>query len=272
MQLKLLALAATAATAFVIIPEISVADENIFKALPIFEDGGNTQVDTVSHILSLPCRQCEGRDSSLSLEVTVARERKLLLNGFEVFPDPDPWHGDLVATLESPESEPTKQKLGYSLAVVPEHADRESRLRLLDVNLKIIEVGDRFVNDVPAITVQLVMAPSGEFSIINVQTADEKEPQCTSMVCQIREKLQALRSSLRKCHGGRRRPKGTFVNGKRPHHGHGRHELGRFITNVAAQVLLPVLMGITAGVGVALYVARLSSPHERQMNLLLIRS
>ncbi|TWU74412.1 hypothetical protein ED733_003486 [Metarhizium rileyi] len=263
MQLTPLAFAATAA-AFVIIPELSEADENIFKALPIdVHQPLSLPMPAESHAVSVPCRQCEGHNSSVQLNFDVVDHTRLLLNGFEVYPNADPWHGDLTAAVESADLESTKHKLGYSLAIAPEFMDKDSFIQLLNVELRVIEVGDRFVDGIPVVDVKLVKAPSGEIAIANVNTASTKSSTCNSMSCHAKEVMaeayKALKgfSPFKGCH---RQPHNEDVQAhhRHPHHHHfggGKHthEWGRLISNVAAQIFLPVLMGITAGVGVALF-------------------
>ncbi|KFG79997.1 hypothetical protein MANI_019875 [Metarhizium anisopliae] len=277
MQLTPLAFA-VAAAGFVIIPELSEADENIFKALPIHAGPLSLPVPAESHKVSVPCKQCEGKNSHLQLNLDVVDHTRLLLNGFEVYPNADPWHGDLAAVVESTDGESTKQKLGYSLAVAPEFMEQDSYIQLLDVELRVIEVGNRFVDSVPVVNVKLVKAPSGEIAITDVDTTSTKSSSCNSMACTAKEVMEEVFKALKSfkpfkgCH---RRPyhdknkeylesypirpqsdDAPEAHHKHPHQKFGgkhRHEWGRLITNIAAQIFLPVLMGITAGVGVALF-------------------
>lgn len=284
MQLTPLAFA-VAAAGFVIIPELSEADENIFKALPIHAGPLSLPVPAESHKVSVPCKQCEGKNSHLQLNLDVVDHTRLLLNGFEVYPNADPWHGDLAAVVESTDGESTKQKLGYSLAVAPEFMEQDSYIQLLDVELRVIEVGNRFVDSVPVVNVKLVKAPSGEIAITDVDTTSTKSSSCNSMACTAKEVMEEVFKALKSfkpfkgCH---RRPyhdknkeylesypvrpqsdDAPEAHHKHPHQNFGgkhRHEWGRLITNIAAQIFLPVLMGITAGVGVALSVPSLLAP------------
>jgi hypothetical protein len=274
------------AAAFVIIPELSEADENIFKALPIVTQPLSLPIPAESHKVTVPCRQCEGKNSNLQLHFDVVDHTRLLLNGFEVYPNADPWHGDLAATVESTDRESTKQKLGYSLTIAPEAVDKDSYMELLDVELRVIEVGNRFVDSVPVVNVRLIKAPSGEVVIFEVDTTSAKASGCKSMACHAKEVMADAFTALKgfrpfkNCHGQPHHGKGKSHHKsrpnqvqthddleaphKRPHHphsrpqsqhhfgGHHRHEWGRLLTTIAAQIFLPVLMGITAGVGVAL--------------------
>lgn len=290
MQLTSLAfaLAATAtAAAFVIIPELSEPDESLLKALPFFDEASSQPIQADSHVVIVPCKQCEGADTNLHLTFSVVDDTRLLLNGFELYPHADPWHGDLAAPVASADGEMSRQKLGYSLAVVPEAMGKGSSLQLLDVELRVIEVGDRFVDRVPAVNVKLFKAPSKEIIIADVDTAPSKVSGCNSMACHAKEVMADAFKAFKgfrpykNCHG---RPHHSQDKDKALPHGHGgtwnrpqsqdqavgdgnqqphphrhrllRHgrELSRLVAGIAAQILLPVLMGITAGVGVALLV------------------
>lgn len=279
MLLKQLAFAATAA-AFVIVPELSEADDNIFKALPIHAEPLSLPLPTESHKISVPCKQCEGKNSNLQLSFDVVDHTRLLLNGFEVYPNADPWHGDLAAAVESTDRESSKQKLGYSLAITPEAMDKDSYIQLLDVELRVIEVGNQFVDSVPVVNVKLVKAPSGDIAMVQVDTSSAKASNCHSMACHAKEIMgeafkamkgfKPFKGCHRRPHHGKDKgqhksnpnrpqsddaPDGHHKHHPHPHHhahGNHRHEWGRLITNLAAQIFLPVLMGITAGVGVAL--------------------
>ncbi|KAG5999666.1 hypothetical protein E4U43_001932 [Claviceps pusilla] len=280
MQLVPLALAATAA-ALVIVPELSEPDEAMFRALPIFEGPSSQPILADSHVVSVPCVQCDGADRSLSLNFSVVDDKRLLLNGRELYPQAaastDREREAKAAAATATATMAREQRnLGYSLAVVPEAVGKGSKLQLLNVELRVIEVGDRFVDGVPAINVRLFKAPFSEDIIIaDVAVATSKVSGCNSLACRAREgmgdMLTALKGlrPLRGCHGR---------GGRRVHHGKNHdamllpetqmqaqrgssrnrpqsppsHEWRRILTHIAAQILLPVLMGITAGVGVAL--------------------
>lgn len=289
MQLTLAsALAATAtAAAFVVIPELSEPDESLLKAHPFLDEASSQPIQADSHAIIVPCKQCEGADTTLHLNFSIVDDTRLLLNGFELYPHADPWHGDLAAPVATADGETSRQKLGYSLAVVPEVMGKGSSLQLLDVELRVIEVGDRFVDRVPAVNVKLFKAPSKEIIIADVDTAPSKVSGCNSMACHAKEVMADAFKAFKgwrphkNCHG---RPYHGQDKDKALPHGHGGtwnrpqsqdqavddgnqqppshphrllrvdRELDRLLADIAAQILLPFLMGITAGAGVALLV------------------
>ncbi|KAH6605592.1 hypothetical protein Trco_004745 [Trichoderma cornu-damae] len=272
MLLKPLALAAAAA-AFVIVPEISDKDESIFKALPIEPETLQLPAEALGQSLDVPCRQCRGSDARLKLDFVVEDGSRLMVNGFELYPHADPWRNDLVADVVRASGSVTERTLGYSLSVLPRAKDEEQQLELVDVKLRVIEVGHRFVDDIPVVKVGLIKATTGEIVISDMQLMDVPEMPCNTMWCRARAALKGFGA----CH--RQKPKDPKAESAapdaKPHHPHHHHDhmphhhqpgqewnsqrdWRRLVTNVASHVVLPVLMGITAGVGVAFIVYRLS--------------
>lgn len=285
MLFKQLALAA-AATAFAIVPEISEPDENIFKALPVEPETFQLPAEAFGQSLDVPCRQCRGRDTHLKLDFAVEDGSRLMVNGFELYPHADPWRGDLTADVVRASGSATERTLGYSLSVLPRAKDEEQQLELVDVKLRVIEVGHRFVDDIPVVKVGLIKAVTGDIVISDMQLMAAPEMPCTTMWCRAKQALKGFGG----CH--RKGPHGPEDADHPPHphphhappppphhkpHHHGRphhHEpedwntqrdWRRLVRNVASHIVLPVLMGITAGVGVALYVV---PSHMRFISLL----
>lgn len=273
-------LAATAA-AFLVVPEAPESDREIISTLPFPIDA--TDADGVSLMswnhLSVPCMKCQGEDTRIELDFAVEDETRLTVNGFELYPSADPWHNDLTASVMSGEST-TEQKLGYGLFVKPELLDTEGHLSLVPIDLQIVEVGGAFVTgNVPKVTVKLIKAPSGAIIIGNVEMeepADVEVPgPSASALYRLKEKVEEFFKKLssgcgrHKQHGGEEeeermhmyegkqegRPfRHDYPHAHHHHHGHHRHHWGRLLKNIAANIVLPVLAGITAGVGVAVYV------------------
>lgn len=296
MLLKPVAFAAAAA-AFVIVPELSGADEGIFKALPIHTEDVALFLPATSQEVIVPCKQCDENGANLRLNFEVADGTRLTLNGFELYPNADPWNGDLTAQVLDADNNEKLEKLGYSLAITPEAMDKDQSLQLLDVEVRVIEVGNRFVDSVPVVNVKVVKASTNDLGIARVDAMMAKQSGCSSMACRAKEALGDALRALKdfkpkkgcgrhghtglKGHKGHKDHKGHKSNPNMhqdgPHHGHGQkydghrnhqhhtggshhHEWSQLITNIAAQIFLPVLMGITAGVGVALYVLHLLLP------------
>ncbi|KND89855.1 hypothetical protein TOPH_05420, partial [Tolypocladium ophioglossoides CBS 100239] len=278
MLFKPLAFAAAAA-AFVIVPEISEADEEIFKALPIHAETFALPPSALSQTLSVPCRQCKGKDSHLRLDFDVADGSKLLLNGFELYPHADPWNGDLTAILVKGDGREKEQRLGYSLAIEPAAMDQDQQMQLIDIELRVIEVSSRFVEGVPAIQVQLVKAATEDIVIGNVVLKDADGIDCGSIWCKAKglagEVFKALKSFKGKGCGRHRHHKGyphghkghteagvVPLHGGRPDHKtmeQHHHDWRKLLKNIASYIFLPILMGITAGVGVAVFAMLLCS-------------
>ncbi|PTB68352.1 hypothetical protein BBK36DRAFT_1167601 [Trichoderma citrinoviride] len=291
MMLKQLVLAATAA-AFVIVPEISEKDESIFKALPVEPETLQLPPEALGQSLDVPCRQCRGRDAHLRLDFAVEDGSRLMVNGFELYPHADPWRDDLVAeVVRAGGAAAGERTLGYSLAVLPRAKDEEQQLELVDVRLRVIEVGHRFVDDMPMVKVGLIKAPTGEIVIADMQLMAVPEMPCHSMWCRAKSALKGFGG----CHKNKMHHKGGRPHhgpaasakdgeeGHHPHHHEHEHEhehkphrhqrphhapeeewnsqrdWRQLVLSVASHIVLPVLMGITAGVGVAFFAMFLCS-------------
>ncbi|KAJ4263799.1 hypothetical protein NW762_005832 [Fusarium torreyae] len=272
MLFKPLAFAATAA-AILIVPETSEKDDSIFRTLPIDVDTFEVPATAYGQVVDVPCLQCRGHNSQLELNFGI-QDRRLVLNGFELYPHADPWNGDLSAAVIKGNGKSDMRRLGYGLAIRPEGVDEEQHLEVVNVEVRIIEVGDRFVDGVPPVTVKLIKAPVGEIIIgsIEVKGAGEKAPEDCDMWCRAKGKVHDTWKGVKGkfkgkgCHG----MKG---HGHKAHHDHGKGEhkstdnfrhgpamdkkpdqsWGEILKHVTAYIIIPVLMGVAAGVGVALF-------------------
>ncbi|KAF4975436.1 hypothetical protein FZEAL_7784 [Fusarium zealandicum] len=275
MLYKPLVFAATAA-AILIVPETSEADDSIFRALPI--DVGTFEVpsNAFSQVINVPCTQCRGHNPQLELNFAVEKHR-LMLNGFELYPQADPWNGDLSAAVIKGNGKSDMRRLGYGLAIRPEGVDEDQHLEVVSVEVRIIEVGDRFVDGVPLVNVKLIKAPVGELIIGGIDVEGHSDDgktgeHCNSVWCSAKglahDTWKGVKGKFKGCH----RMKG---HGHKNHSGHGKmknkgasgHPHGHhndlvhdnsdnswatMLKDILAYIVIPVLMGVTAGVGVAL--------------------
>lgn len=262
--LKQLALAATAAS-FLVVPETTETDEEAFKALPIdgYSAASDIPIHATEQTLELPCAKCKGKDTHLSMGFAVEDGSRLVLNGYELYPSADPWHGDLTAQVVKGSGKKKEQMLGYSLAVGPQAYDETQALEIVNVGLHVIEVGGRFIDGIPTVNVKLIKAHTGEILIGAVNTVDTKQAECSDVWCRVKEGWESALQGI-KAAGGCTKHKGhghhdgkMKVDGGKPHRrpGHQGHEQahqwGKLMKELAFSILLPVLTGITAGVGVA---------------------
>jgi hypothetical protein len=276
MLFKPLAFAATAA-AILIVPETSSNEDGIFRALPIEAGTFELPATAYEQAIDVPCLQCRGKDTHLELDFGV-KNRRLVLNGFELYPRADPWNGDLSAAVIKGNGKSDMRRLGYGLAIRPEGIDEDQHLEIVDVEVRIIEVGDRFVDGVPPVTVKLIKSLSGEILIGNIEVkgTGEKAPEDCDMWCRTKDMVhdtwKGVKGKFKGCHG--MKPHHGHEHGHKPNHGSVKAEhkptdnfkqgplmhkkpeqsMGDVLKHVAAYIVLPVLMGVAAGVGVALYV------------------
>lgn len=259
MMLKPLAFAATAA-ALLVVPDTPDADGAIFKALPVRPEVLTLPAGALSQRVTVPCAQCKDKDSQLRLDLNVEDGSRLMLNDFELYPTANPWNGDLSAVVVDAHGTEKQRRLGYSLKVEPRPEDVDLRMQVVDIELRVIEVGSYFVEGIPTVKVQLIRAQN-EVAIGNVELMRPGASRCTTSWCQWLDKTMASLSKLM----GKITPMGCH---RRPHHGakasqdghagrphrHHRHTLGRLAKDIAMHIVLPVLVGLTTGVGLAVCV------------------
>jgi len=191
-------------------------------------------------------------------------------------------HADEEAAPEVP--------LGYRIDVYPVAKDEANqKLELINVDLQIIEVGQTFVGSIPTVSLKLVK-DGDNLAIAKIETKERTEapakPKCTDLWCSVKEMLNKGIGMFKKpCpgmmkhghHHGAEQPKPAEtapgmsedmdhveVPGHRhPHHhhhhghhgfkeAHGHHRFFGAVSGVIRHVILPVLIGIVAGVSVSL--------------------
>ena len=271
MLYRQLCLAATAA-AFLVVPEVTEADKDVISTLPAPVDAAHPVLMPSDLHLDIPYHQEGGADAAISLNFLVEGGSRLTLNGFELYPSADPWHGDLTAEVEAHDGAREEKTLGYGLFVKPEVSDAEQQLSLVAIDLQLLEVGGVFDKGLPKVEIKLIKGPTGDIVIGSVDAVVETvEEKANNPLLRIKEKVEEFWKKLSSGCGRHRKGSakhGHFetYEGGRPfrhdslhgHHRHGghrhRHDWGRLLKNIAANIVLPVLAGITAGVGVAVYV------------------
>lgn len=215
---------------------------------------------------------------------------RLLVNGFELYPSADPFQ-TLAAPQANDRKEPRDlkilpQRLGYSLQAQPVARDAENNLDLILVDLQIIEVGDVFINNIPNVRIKVIKAPGAKLMIGSIETTPSQTPEstdgqdCTTLMCKwiafAQDKLKQMKNKVKNCHGKNNKgmAHGTFGDDRgmlhhgHPGHGHGHHAgqhseqpphhagkphtFGKLFKNIFMHILVPVLIGIVAGVSVSL--------------------
>jgi len=316
-------LLAASTKAFLLPPTIEKVDLDLVGPLVTAPDDGVESVDVKVNCPGCPVIVHGHRvpkfmeDKPHHLDITFSVEHhpegvdRLLANGFELYPNPDPLHEVFSATplLDNPpwgakgrgkwgppwgkwghhkdgeehghhrrpggpfgRKGPQPQPLGFSLSSGTLAKDAGSELELLEVDLKIIEVGGEFIRGIPELQVKLIKDPSGRLMIGKVEKV-KQEPaavapptsqECTTLLCKW---MTSIFGSKGPCHG--QKPDTAFAP-EVADHGSGtelppspsepaRHmnkaperSWGRLFKNIAAHIILPVLIGIVAGVSVSL--------------------
>lgn len=274
--LQPLALVAAAA-AFVLLPEISKADEEMFKALPVLSETSSLPAVAFAQTVKVPCPRCREKGGVLKLEFTVQDGSRLLLNGFELYPDTDSRRGHLTALLAKEDGSQVRQKLWFSLSMLQGIKEEGQRTEVIDMDLR---VGNVAIKGIPPIKLQLLKAATEEIAIRSITIEEAPLAECSSLWCRLRESIAETSKLFDSAIGGCSRywHRGHFgQHSAQRHHGHGHHRHGKgnaaaapalgglekeptdyqhnwrqLLRTMASHIILPVLMGITAGVGVAL--------------------
>jgi hypothetical protein len=323
-------LAATC-TAFLLPPEVSEADiaiadkvSSLAEVAPDFARVNTVLVDCPGCPIQVRNRHGHvkvknGKPNHLILNFAVNHPAdesgdRLLLNGFELYPNSDPFHNVLSALQtwdkkpqveedereRDPETTQLKShhkmrpqhlkeiipsQLGFSLQIHPAAEDKDGQeYKLIDLDLQIIEVGNRFVDGVPNVNVRLIKDGSGNLAIAGVESTasqlqtspTDKQEECTTLMCKwlaiIKAKMSHMKTSCHRKPGssannevvGENQMPGHFKHhGGRPHfhHMHSHHRSwAQLFKNITTHILLPIVIGIFAGVTASLSV--LFPPHQ----------
>ncbi|KAJ4418579.1 hypothetical protein N0V82_005464 [Gnomoniopsis sp. IMI 355080] len=237
---------AAAANAFLLPPELSKSDIEVVEALPV-DALWAAQSDAKAQTVNIECAGCppvfknhhgkpkkhhKQHPSHLELDFSIDQSR-LLVNGFELYPNSDPFSNVLVApqiahqkkhhnkhhkddehntkALKSHHKfrphdmkpKAVEQQLGFSLQVQPAQTT-DDVLDLIFVDLQIIEVGSIFVDSLPNVRVHLIKSPENELLIAKIeQIASENTSntvgngqECTTILCKWRAIIAAQMAKM----------------------------------------------------------------------------
>ncbi|KAH8758934.1 hypothetical protein F5883DRAFT_501626 [Diaporthe sp. PMI_573] len=289
----LLAVAGLSAATHAILlpPGISSHDAEVVEALP-FESAALAQTQS----LSLDCPGCppvfknhhgkpkhhKQHSSHLELDFSIDRSAeadRLMLNGFELYPNSDPFTNLLTAPQvadkrkhhedQGHDGDNSRQPLGFSLQIHPVQKTADDNLDLVLLDLQIIEVGSVFVEGLPNIRVNMIKSPQDDLLIAKIEQTSSQNvsspkgdgAECTTTLCKLKA-IIADKINKMKTHGC-----AGMMGGKADHH-HGHTQPATqhdehygmfnrpngwslFFRKVTSHIILPVLVGIVAGVTVA---------------------
>eukprot|EP00918_Siedleckia_nematoides_P098025 GHVU01214664.1.p1 GENE.GHVU01214664.1~~GHVU01214664.1.p1 ORF type:complete len:377 (+),score=63.79 GHVU01214664.1:39-1133(+) len=226
-------------------------------------------------------------ESLLQLNYTIQQNTgdvdSLFLNGVPVYPPStiEPFTATQKFSKFQPFETQENVRLGYEMSLRPIKNDGD--LELISINVHIFEVADKFIDGINSVELRLLKTPTGKLMIASAVEGPSTsssaigligDKDCTSMVCKWKAIIAAKLAHLKPgCkgkgsktlavaghteqgpkagHKGQGRP---HPHGGRPHHGHHgghRHHRGFFrfmhmLRSVALHVLIPVSIGIAAG-------------------------
>lgn len=208
---------------------------------------------------------------------------RLLVNGFELYPESDPLASQLRASVvpkieampgvEHPKPvmmamEP--QDLGFGLIVRTDKVDEQSGAELLSVDLQVIEVGNRFIQGLKNIHIDLVKDKGGALMIGRIQQSESQNPvepagQCNSLMCKMKAAAIGAMNKLMKPHCGGKMAHGMHhgaphhmshhepapVDGAKIQYQHTPRTWARLFKQLSYSIVLPVLVGIMAGITIS---------------------
>ncbi|KAI0394526.1 hypothetical protein F5Y17DRAFT_427664 [Xylariaceae sp. FL0594] len=177
------------------------------------------------------------------------------------------------------------QPLGFGMQtqnVAIKHDGEEEDLSLINIEIQIIEVGNVFNEDIPNVQVKLLKTPSGKLAIGAIDTIASRpvhskvHKTCSTRLCRWKtlffEKLSRY-FSFKSCGGSSSSSKSGVPapfrplwepaphQPPRPHSPHAgeKHPAGAIMMAFISHVILPVLVGIVAGIFVGLLSLMLGS-------------
>jgi hypothetical protein len=266
---------AVVSQAFLLPPSISSSDTDIVNTLP-FE----VESEAIGQALDLPCMKCpvatsqgwvRDVESKLRLQFSIHDDidtDKLYLNGFQIYPaqvaQSDPLTALQLAANADENSFLPNLRLGYELRITPVVKSEQDQLELINIQLQIIEIANKFVDGLESVELKLLKTPSGKLMIGDLKTAPTTNPgskDCKSLVCKLRvilaNKLGQLKPKKGGCMKTRPHKAASHPEGGRhghgshgPHRHHNHHGLARFfhaLKSIALHILIPVFIGVVAG-------------------------
>ncbi|EJT70481.1 hypothetical protein GGTG_11504 [Gaeumannomyces tritici R3-111a-1] len=212
-----------------------------------------------------------------------ASSDRLLVNGFELYPESDPLASQLRASVvpqieAMPGDEHPKpvmmamepQDLGFGLVVRTDKVDEQSGVELISVDLQVIEVGNRFIQGLKNIHIDLVKDKSGALMIGRIGQSESQNPaepagQCTSLMCKMKAVAVGAMNKIMKPHCGGKMAHGAHPGAPHhmPHHQptpadgaqiqyqHTPRTWARLFKQLSYSIVLPVLVGIFAGITIS---------------------
>lgn len=154
--------------------------------------------------------------------------------------------------------------LGFAMQTNPSTArDPDSQLELVTIDFQVVEVANAFVSGISELHIKLIKDASGRLMIGNIEqsapgyrTGAVEPEKCTTLLCKWLEAIFP-KGPVRPCHGPKPAPgpvsavHHTSVPAGEESRMRHDHSWGQLFKNIASHILLPVLIGIVAGVSVS---------------------
>lgn len=165
---------------------------------------------------------------------------------------------------------PEPAPLGFAMRTSPSTVrDPDSQLELVTIDFEVIEVANKFMAGIPELHIKLIKDASGRLMIGTIEQSvpapKTNADKCDSLLCKWLEAIFPNRPA-HPCHGAKgaaHGPSGAVhhtgsvppvkedTTGHREFGMHHDHSWGKLFKNITQHILLPILIGIVAGVTVS---------------------
>jgi hypothetical protein len=291
MMLKLFSVATlgiAATNAMLIVPEYLIHGDNLGNLLPF-----DTLAGSQSRSVNLPCPSCpfgehpedDGTPNHLVLNILVDSSSdetiadRLLVNGFEIFPNPSRDRVPSAAQVLSSDSDSDSagprsvtRKLGFRSAMSRMSIDDDGTTELLELEFHVIALGRDsdipvLVEGVPVVEMRVIRQAEGGLILASLETkytdldplAGPSPPEpaapCLTRMCHLQklvsQRLANIRSGINNgghSHGDAQSQEGGHgrPGGRRP------RTFRQLMRHFASHILLPVAIGVVAGVSASI--------------------
>lgn len=252
------------ASAFLVVPEMIPPPpsdvESDFKILPVDIEVNPLAIPPTAAVqsLSVPCTGCADNSAKARFDLEVKDNTRLLVNGFEVYPAEQPPTGIPNVAVETSEwgiEEPVISWIAWWQVM---NVDEAQKMQMVDlhVNAKIPLESVSGAGSNVGLVASLIVGPNGEVLIAEASPEIievEVEPPCEGLLCRVEEVWNRLTQGGMGCHKAQEMVDSVpeMENGQPNESEPGHQHLGKMIKDVVGHVFLPIVMGITAGVGAA---------------------
>lgn len=258
MQLSHALALAAPASAFLVVPEMIPSQpndvESDFKILPVAVDVNPLAIPPTAAVqtVSVPCAECADDTAKAHFDLEVQDNTRLLVNGFEVYPAEQPPSGIPHVAIETGDWAIEQPVVSWIVWWQVVDVDQAQQMQVVDLHIsaEIPLESETGSGSNVGLVASLIVGPNGEVMIADAGPETPmviSEPVCEGFLCRIEEVWEKLTQGGMGCHKTEETMDSLLPD--RPEEE--RQPVGKMIKDVIGHVFLPIVMGITAGVGAA---------------------